>query len=63
MLRKALVGIGAICALIGAWLVVQATATAPAGAPPAHLENAYRGGGVLAVGVVLIVLSLFVSPR
>jgi len=62
-LRTAWLLIGVACVLIGGFYVVQTTAVPHPGRVPEHMEIAYRGGGAMALGVVLILFWFAGRPR
>ncbi len=49
--------VGVLSAVLGLWWVAQGTGLAPVGFMAHHMQWAYRGAVLAAVGVVLVVVS------
>lgn len=62
-MRLALLIIGILASILGTWWILQGTGIVPIGFMANHMEWAWRGGAVLAVGIVLIVVSRVVGRK
>jgi hypothetical protein len=56
-MKKILLVVGGLAVVLGGWWILQGTGAAPVGAMANQRPWAYRGAGLVVIGVILVLLS------